>query len=190
MSLTHVDWSLIPSPSDDGKASHLVGTTLPELTLQATDGPAVTLSDLRGISVLYVYPMTGRPDRDQPDGWDQIPGARGCTPQSCAFRDHFAALQEWDVKNLYGISTQSRDYQAEAATRLHLPFPLLSDVDQALGTALRLPGMEVEGDHLHKRLTMITEDAVIKKVFYPVFPPDQDAENVINWLRNHADGRA
>ena len=190
MSLTQVDWSLIPQPADDGKAAHLEGMALPDVTLPATQGPSVTLSDLRGLSVLYVYPMTGRPDRDLPDDWDQIPGARGCTPQSCAFRDHFAALSEWGVKDLFGLSTQTSDDQTEAATRLHLPFALLSDAQQALGKALRLPGMDVEGMHLHKRLTMIAQDAVIAKVFYPVFPPDQDAQNVINWLRNHADGRA
>ncbi|PJI92524.1 peroxiredoxin [Yoonia maricola] len=190
MSLTEVDWSLIPAPADDGKAAHLEGQPLPDVTLRATTGSAVTLSDLRGLTVFYVYPMTGRPDRDLPDGWDQIPGARGCTPQSCAFRDHFAELQEWGVEGLYGISTQSRDYQAEAAERLHLPFPLLSDADQALGRALDLPGIEVEGQYLHKRLTMIAKDGVIAKVFYPVFPPDQDAENVIAWLRRDAEERA
>ena len=190
MSLTQVDWSLIPSPADDGKADHLVGAPLPDLTLPATDGSSVKLSGLRGISVLYVYPMTGRPDRAQPDGWDQIPGARGCTPQSCAFRDHFAELREWDVAQLFGISTQTSDYQLEAAMRLHLPFPLLSDADQALGKALDLPKMQVDGAHLHKRLTMITKDAVIAKIFYPVFPPDRDAVNVIDWLRLHADERA
>ncbi|MEJ8560081.1 peroxiredoxin [Yoonia sp. GPGPB17] len=190
MSLTEVDWSLIPAPADDGKAAHLEGMSLPTVTLPATIGPDVTLSDLGGLAVFYVYPMTGRPDRDLPDGWDQIPGARGCTPQSCAFRDHFAELRAWGVDALYGVSTQATDYQREAAARLHLPFPLLSDVDLALGSALDLPGIEVEGQHLHKRLTMIVRDGVILKTFYPVFPPDQDAGNVINWLRNDAEERA
>lgn len=189
MSLTDVDWSLIPAPADDGKAAHLEGTALPDVTLTATEGAAVTLGDLTDLTVLYVYPMTGRPDRDLPDGWDQIPGARGCTPQSCAFRDHFAELREWGVTELYGISTQTTDYQKEAAQRLHLPFALLSDADQALGQAIDLPGIDVEGQHLHKRLTMIVKDGVIAKVFYPVFPPDQDAANVIDWLRRDADGR-
>ncbi len=190
MSLTEVDWSLIPAPADDGKAAHLEGQSLPDVTLKATTGPAVTLSDLRGLVVFYIYPMTGRPDRDLPDGWDQIPGARGCTPQSCAFRDHFAQLQERGVDGLYGISTQSQDDQKEAVERLNLPFPLLSDADQALGKALDLPGIDVEGEHLHKRLTMIVKDGVIAKTFYPVFPPDQDAANVIDWLRNDAEERA
>ena len=190
MSLSQDDWSLIPAPADDVKAAHLVGQPLPDVTLEATDGPAVTLSDLSGLVVFYIYPMTGRPDRDLPDGWDQIPGARGCTPQSCSFRDHFAELREWGVERLYGVSTQSTAYQAEAATRFHMPFPLLSDAAQALGEALGLPGIEVEGQSLHKRLTMITKDGVIVKTFYPVFPPDQDAENVIAWLRKDAEERA
>lgn len=190
MSLTQVDWSLIPSPADDGKADHLEGMSLPDVSLPATTGPAITLADLRGIVVIYVYPMTGRPDRDLPDGWDDIPGARGCTPQSCAFRDHFAELQAHGVTHLFGVSTQSTDYQREAAERLHLPFPLLSDADRAFGRALNLPGVEVERQHLHKRLTMIGIDGVIRQVFYPVFPPDQDAENVTRWLQSNADGRA
>jgi peroxiredoxin len=190
MSLTDVDWSLIPSPSDDGKANHLEGMTLPDISLTATKGPMVNLSDLSGIAVIYVYPMTGRPDRDLPEGWDQIPGARGCTPQSCAFRDHHAELQSYGVEYLFGVSTQSADYQREAAERMHLPFPLLSDADRILGQALDLPGIEVEGQYLHKRLTMIAIDGVINRVLYPVFPPDQDAKNVMDWLQSHADGRA
>lgn len=190
MSLTDVDWSLIPSPSDDGKADHLPGMTLPDVTLVATDGPSVTLSDLVGIVVIYVYPMTGRPDQDLPDGWDDIPGARGCTPQSCAFRDHHAELKSLGVRHLFGVSTQPTAYQREAAERLHLPFPLLSDDGRKLGVALDLPGMDVAGQYLHKRLTMIAMDGVIKQVFYPVFPPDRDADNVIDWLQSHADGRA
>jgi peroxiredoxin len=190
VSLTAVDWSLIPAPADDGMAAHLEGQTLPDVTLQATDGDAVTLSDLSGLVVFYIYPMTGRPDRDLPGGWDQIPGARGCTPQSCAFRDHYAELREWGVAGLFGVSTQTTGYQKEAAERLHLPFSLLSDAEQALGQALGLPGIKVEGQYLHKRLTMIARDGVIVKTFYPVFPPDQDAENVIGWLRKDAEERA
>lgn len=190
MSLTQVDWSLIPSPSDDGRADHLEGMTLPDVDLPATKGPAINLASLSGTTVIYLYPMTGRPDRDLPEGWNAIPGARGCTPQSCAFRDHYAELQGYGVKYLFGISTQSTDYQREAAERLHLPFPLLSDADRALGHALDLPGVEVEGQYLHKRLTMIVIAGVIQKVFYPVFPPDQDADNVTRWLQSNADGRA
>ena len=190
MSLSDVDWSLIPAPADDGKAAHLEGQSLPDMALPATGGPAVTLGDLRGMTVIYVYPMTGRPDRDLPEGWNDIPGARGCTPQSCAFRDHYAELRDYGVDHLFGLSTQDTEYQSEAVDRLHLPFPLLSDADLAFGKALDLPGMEADGKYLHKRLTMIVRDGVIEKVFYPVFPPDQDAENVIAWMRTHAEERA
>ena len=150
MSLTEVDWALIPAPADDGKAAHLEGKALPDVTLDATSGPAITFADLDGVAVIYVYPMTGRPDRDLPEGWNDIPGARGCTPQSCAFRDHFAELQDYGVDHLFGLSTQDNTYQTEAAERLHLPFPLLSDADLAFGKALDLPGMETDGQYLHK----------------------------------------
>ena len=186
MNLTEVDWSLIPAPSDDGRADHLEGMVLADVSLPATDGNSVNLSNLRGWAVIYVYPMTGRPDRDLPDGWDGIPGARGCTPQSCAFRDHYAELQGHGVDHLFGLSVQDTAYQTEAAERLHLPFPLLSDAEGALGAAMDLPRLEVEGKQLHKRLTMIACDGEIKKVFYPVFPPDSDADNVIDWLRKNA----
>lgn len=183
MNTSEVDWSLIPAPVDDGKADHLVGQNLPDVNLPATDGATVNTGSLSGIAVIYIYPRTGRPDRGLPEGWNDIPGARGCTPQTCAFRDHAAELETWGVDHLFGLSTQTTDYQAEAAERLRLPFALLSDADGAFGRALDLPGMEVDGDYLLKRLTMIARDGVITKVFYPVFPPDQDAENVIAWLR-------
>ncbi len=182
MSLTEVDWSLIPSPADDGKADHLEGMALPDISLPATSGAWVNVGSLTGVSVIYVYPMTGRPDRDLPDGWDDIPGARGCTPQSCAFRDHFAELQGHGAQHVFGVSVQTKEYQQEAAERLHLPFPLLSDAKGALAETLDLPTFEVDDTRLLKRLTMIARDGVIEKVFYPVFPPDQDAQNVISWL--------
>ncbi|MGJ8621530.1 MAG: peroxiredoxin [Yoonia sp.] len=180
-----IDWSLIPAPSDDGKADHLVGQSLPAISLPATEGTAVDLSSLDGICVIYVYPKTGRPDQDLPAGWDDIPGARGCTPQTCSYRDHAAELKTWGVKHLFGLSTQDSDYQAEAAARLQLPFPLLSDAKRAFGKAMDLPGWDADGAYLHKRLTMIAKDGIIAKVFYPVFPPDEDAENVISWLRDN-----
>lgn len=180
-----VDWTALPEPADDGAADHLIGMTLPDLSLPATKGVTGDLGDLRGISVFYLYPMTGRPDRDLPDGWDEIPGARGCTPQSCAYRDHFAQLQAYGVEDIFGISTQTTDDQTEAASRLHLPYPLLSDATGALARAMALPTMEVAGQVMLKRLTMIARDAVVAQVFYPVFPPDQDAENVLDWLRKN-----
>ncbi|MEM6481517.1 MAG: peroxiredoxin [Pseudomonadota bacterium] len=183
MSLIDVDWSELPQPENDGAASHLEGMNLPVVALQSTDGRAVALDQLQGLTVLYVYPMTGRPDRALPAGWDMIPGARGCTPQSCAFRDHFAELRTLGVEHVFGISTQTTAHQVEAATRLHLPFPLLSDADLMLGAALSLPRFTVEGRTLLKRVTMVVEAGRILRVHYPVFPPDADAQNVLSWLR-------
>ncbi|MEM9911554.1 MAG: peroxiredoxin [Pseudomonadota bacterium] len=183
MSLIDVDWSELPQPENDGAASHLEGMNLPVVALQSTDGRAVALDQLQGLTVLYVYPMTGRPDRALPAGWDTIPGARGCTPQSCAFRDHFAELRTLGVEHVFGISTQTTAHQVEAATRLHLPFPLLSDADLMLGAALSLPRFTVEGRTLLKRVTMVVEAGRILRVHYPVFPPDADAQNVLSWLR-------
>ncbi|KPQ11225.1 MAG: Peroxiredoxin [Saliniramus fredricksonii] len=181
--LQSVDWSAISAPEDDGAAAHLTGARMPDITLPATDGSEVALGRLNGWSVLFFYPMTGRPDQPLPDGWDQIPGARGCTPQSCAFRDLSRDLADCGVSSLYGISTQTTAYQREAAERLHLPFPLLSDADLALAEALSLPTLQVEGMVLIKRLTLILRDDRIEKVFYPVFPPDRNAGDVLAYLR-------
>ncbi|MGR3342240.1 MAG: peroxiredoxin [Paracoccaceae bacterium] len=184
MSLTDVDWSKIPAPSDDGGAAHLLGLKLPSLSLGATDGSQVDLSRLPGRSVVYIYPRTGRPGQALPEGWDMIPGARGCTPQSCAFRDHFAELRGLGVDHLFGLSTQTTEYQTEAATRLQLPFALISDADHRFGKALSLPGFEANHEWLLHRMTLIIDDGVITKTFYPVFPPDENAAKVIEWLQS------
>ena len=176
------DWSLIPAPEDDGAADHLTGMALPDVALPATDGSDVALSMIEGRTVVYIYPMTGQPNVALPDGWDDIPGARGCTPQSCSFRDHFAELKQLGVGHVFGLSSQDTPYQQEVAERLHLPFPILSDETGALREALNLPSMEVEGRVLLKRMAWVIDDGVIVKVFYPVFPPDQNAEAVIGWL--------
>ena len=181
--LMDVDWSRLPRPQDDGAARHLPGSRVPLVALPATDGPSVALGELPGRSVVYIYPMTGRPDVALPEGWDAIPGARGCTPQACAFRDHHAELIAAGADRIFGLSTQDTDYQREAAERLHLPFPLLSDAALRLTTALRLPVMLVGGVTLLKRMALIIEDGVIAHVFYPVFPPDQNAAEVLGWLR-------
>jgi len=181
MSLEHVDWNTIPEPVDDGAADHLTGKLIPAVALNATDNSLVDLNDLKGRTVLYIYPMTGRPDTPLPDGWNTIPGARGCTPQSCAFRDHMAELTALGVQQLYGLSTQTTDYQREAAERLHLPYPLLSDSDLQLQDALNLPTMQVDGKTLLKRLTMIIDNGRVSKIFYPVFPPDKNVQDVIDW---------
>ena len=172
----------LPVPHDDGAARHLTGRKLPALALAATDGSRVDLSKLRGRAVVYIYPRTGVPGQASPDGWDQIPGARGCTPQSCAFRDHFAELKRLGVAHLYGLSTQDTAYQGEAVERLHLPFPLLSDQKLELARALELPTFTVAGMTLLKRMAWVIDDGAITKVFYPVFPPDKNAEEVIAWL--------
>lgn len=170
------------TPYDDGAARHLPGMELPGIGLDSTDGTTV---DLRGpgLSVVYAYPRTSAPDGNAIDGWDAIPGARGCTPQSCAFRDHFAELKGLGARRLFGLSTQTTEYQREAAERLHLPFPLLSDHSLLLASALRLPTFQAGGVTLLKRLTMINETGVIKHVFYPVHPPEKNADAVICWLR-------
>jgi len=174
----------IPVPQDDGAARHLAGATLPDMALAATSGPPVNLSKLKGRTVVYVYPRTGVPGVDAPPGWDEIPGARGCTPQSCGFRDHFAELTRLGVAQLYGLSTQDTAYQKEAVTRLHLPFAILSDEKLALTHAMKLPTFTTSSMTLLKRMALVIDDGKIAKVFYPVFPPDKNAEEVIAWLRH------
>ncbi len=171
----------IPVPVDDGACDHLPGMRLPSVPLRSTRDRLVDLAGLSGRTVVYCYPRTGQPDQDPPPGWDEIPGARGCTPQSCAFRDHYQELQALGVQVL-GLSTQDTEYQREAVERLHLPFELLSDEHLALAHALRLPTFTVGSMTLIKRLTLIIAGGVIEKVFYPVFPPDKNAEEVIGWL--------
>jgi peroxiredoxin len=174
----------LPIPRDDGAASHLAGRKLPALALAATDGSNVDLSRLPGRTVIYIYPRTGVPGQALPAGWNEIPGARGCTPQSCSFRDHFAELRQLGVPHLYGLSTQDTGYQREAVERLKLPFPILSDANLALARALDLPTFTVAGMTLLKRMALVIDDGIITRVFYPVFPPDKSAEEVIAWLRN------
>jgi peroxiredoxin len=176
------DWSTIPAPQDDGAARHLRGVTMPEVALPATGGGTVDLSKLPGRTIVYAYPRTGRPGVPNPTGWDMIPGARGCSPQSCAFRDHFAEMKRLGVAQVFGLSTQDTAYQAEAAARLQLPFPLLSDAALALARALRLPTFEVDGMTLLQRVTLVIDAGRITHVFYPVFPPDQNAAVVVEWL--------
>ena len=182
--LHSVDWSKIPAPEDDGGARHLAGLTMPNIALPATSGETVSLAELPGLSVVFAYPRTGRPDEISPvDDWDMIPGARGCTPQSCAFRDLFADLKAAGAAHVFGLSTQDTAYQREMAERLHLPFPVLSDENLAVANALRLPTMQVADMTLLKRLTMVISDGKIVKTFYPVFPPDRNASDVLAWLQ-------
>jgi peroxiredoxin len=173
----------IPVPQDDGAARHLTGLKLPDVALPATDGQAVTLASLPGRTVVYIYPRTGVPGVDPPQGWDMIPGARGCTPQSCSFRDHFGELKALGVARVFGLSTQDTAYQREAVGRLHLPFPVLSDEKLTLATALKLPTFTAAGMTLLKRMVLVIDDGVISHVFHPVFPPDRSAADVVAWLR-------
>jgi peroxiredoxin len=184
--LTEVDWSKIPAPADDGAASHLTGMALPSVALAATTGGSVDLSKAMGRVVVFAYPRTGVPGQPSavPD-WDMIPGARGCTPQACSFRDLHADLKAAGADAVYGLSTQDSGYQSEAAARLHLPFPLLSDAGLKLATAARLPTMTVADDVLLKRMALVIDDGTVTAVFYPVFPPDRNAGDVLAWLRGH-----
>ncbi len=173
----------LPAPVDDGGADHLAGATLPSIPLVATTGGTVALSTVGAPwAVVYVYPMTGRPDKELPHGWEEIPGARGCTPQTCSFRDHQGELAALACE-VYGLSVQAPDYQAEMVERLHVPFPVLSDAGRRVGAALRLPTFEAEGMTVYKRLTMIVHSGRVEHVMYPVFPPDRNAADVIEWLR-------
>jgi peroxiredoxin len=175
----------LPRPIDDGACDHLIGAKIPSIRLPATDGRLLALDELASArAVLYCYPMTGVPGVPLPEGWDLIPGARGCTPQACSFRDHHAELRKLGA-DVLGLSTQESDYQKEMADRLHLPFPILSDARFELCDALRLPTFDVEGKRLVKRITMIIADQRIEHAFYPVFPPDQSADDVLRWLSQH-----
>jgi peroxiredoxin len=176
------DWSSIPAPVDDGATRHLLGARMAAIALPATDGRVIDLAALAGRTIVYAYPRTGQPGIDNPPGWDMIPGARGCTPQSCSFRDHFAELNALGVARLFGLSTQDPAYQREAAERLHLPFAILSDEQLRLTRAMKLPTFATSGMTLLKRFTLVIDDAIVTHVFYPVFPPDRSAADVIAWL--------
>jgi peroxiredoxin len=173
----------LPIPQDDGAANHLIGMRLPRIVLLTTTGKELNLGEIKGRLVIYCYPMTGQPNVALPEGWDQIPGARGCTPQSCSFRDRYQEIQLLGAE-VVGLSVQSTAYQQEMADRLHLPFPVVSDVDYQLQRALQLPTFVVAGMTLLKRITLIANDGVIEAVHYPIFPSDSDPAWVINYLKN------
>jgi peroxiredoxin len=175
----------LPEPLDDGACRHLAGMAVPALELPSTSGRTVNLRALTAPrTVIYCYPMTGVPGKPLPDGWDTIPGARGCTPQSCAFREHHRDFRRLST-DVFGLSTQTTEYQQEMATRLHLPFEVLSDANLQFCDALRLPTFTVDGMLLVKRLTLIIRAETIEAVFYPVFPPNDNAERVLQWLHRN-----
>ena len=184
--LLNVDWSVIPAPKDDGAAAHLKGAAVPHVPLKATDAAMVDLAALKGRVVVFAYPRTGEPGKPSlVDDWDMIPGARGCTPQTCSFRDLFKDLRGAGANHVFGLSTQDHAYQREMAERLHLPFTVLSDETLALTRALELPTMLVAGMTLLKRLALIIDDGRITHVFYPVFPPDRNGPDVLAWLKDN-----
>jgi peroxiredoxin len=179
----------LPVPVDDGACNHLRGMALPSIPLLSTDGRVVDLQGLTGWTVLYTYPRTGRPEEADSPAWDAIPGARGCTPQSCGYRDAYDEFRRLGVR-VFGLSTQTGEYQREAVERLHLPYPLLSDAELQFTHALDLPTFEFtpypgqSPVHL-LRMAMIIRDGMIENVVYPVFPPDRNAEEVVKWLLQH-----
>jgi peroxiredoxin len=176
----------LPVPEDDGAADHLPGRRAPHVELLGTAGESVTLDALgSGRSVIYVYPLTGRPDGDLPQGWNDIPGARGCTTEACDFRDHHGELVAAGAVRVFGLSSQDDEYQREVVERLHLPFAMLSDPGLRLAGELNLPTFEADGMTLYRRLTLIIRDGVIEHVFYPVFPPNEHARQVLTWLREN-----
>lgn len=174
----------LPVPVDDGAADHLPGRAVPDLALRSTDGETVSLRRLgSGRAIVYVYPMSGRPGVALPPGWDEIPGARGCTTEACDFRDHYQELIDAGASVVYGMSSQDTAYQQEFVERLELPFPVLSDPDLSLAGALGLPTFEVDGQTLYKRITLVIRDGAIEHAFYPIFPPNEHAREVLRWLR-------
>jgi peroxiredoxin len=183
--LTKIDTTFpsdLPVPQDDGACSHLTGSSMPSVPLSDTSGNTVDIASLTGLTILFCYPRTGAPGEKIGDDWNSIPGARGCTPQACSFRDQLAELRDHGVKNVFGLSTQDTSYQSEVKDRLHLPYELLSDEKLAFVKALGLPTFEWHDKTLIKRLAIAIEDAKIIHVWYPVFPPDSNAKEVVKWL--------
>ena len=180
--LSAPDWSKIPAPKEDEDLSYLLKYKIKSVLLKSTNNQSVDLSKIKGLSIIYIYPMTGQPNKPLPENWDNIPGARGCTPQSCSFRDNFSILKNLNVNNIFGLSTQTTEYQKEMTERLHLPFPVLSDEKLEFAKQLNLPIFEVENMKLIKRITLILKDNEIIKYFYPIFPPDKNVEQIIQFL--------
>ena len=177
----------LPIPKDDGACDHLPGSAVQDIPLTTTTGDQVSLATLPGRNIVFCYPRTAGPNESVKEDWNAIPGARGCTPESCAFRDLYQEFQEFGV-GVYGLSSQSSDEQAEAKLRLHLPYPLLSDHELAFASAMKLPTFQWRDSTCIRRLTLVLRDGTVEHVFYPVFPPDTHADTVLAWLKDH-DGR-
>lgn len=182
--LLNVDWSKVPQPTDDGKTNHLIGMALPQISLTATNGEQIDLSTYKDYTVVFVYPRTGQPGlAPLLDNWNEIPGALGCTPQSCSFRDNFTYFKQHKI-NVFGMSVQDTAYQNELVQRLHLPYQILSDDKFQLTNYLRLPTFQAGQIKLLKRMSIIIHNGNIKHVIYPVFPPDKNAALVIEWFQS------
>lgn len=176
----------LPAPQDDGAAAHLPGRRLPPLTFFDTDGQEVRLDSVAaGRWVLYIYPMTGEAGADDPDGWDTIPGARGCSQEACSFRDNLAALRATGAEQVLALSSDRAEYQAELVARFHLPYPMLSDPELSLAKAMDLPTFKAQGMTLYARLTMVMDGPTVEHVFYPIFPADTHADEVVAWLQSN-----
>lgn len=180
------DWSKIPAPVDDGATRHLTGVRIPSIPLQSTEGQIVDLSQVPGWIVVYAYPRTGKPGVENPEGWDRIPGARGCSSQACSYRDHFSELKALGVASVFGLSTQTPGGQREMAQRLHIPFAVLSDESLKLTRAMNLPTFSIDGRMFLKRFTLVINQGTVEHVFYPVFPPDRNASDVAGWFSKKA----
>jgi peroxiredoxin len=181
--LTNVDWSKIPKPEGEENLTHLNNYIIKPIKLKSTQNELTELSEIKGLTIIYVYPMTGQPDKPLPDNWDNIPGARGCTPQSCSFRDNFHELKRLNISNIFGLSSQTSEYQREMVQRLKLPYEVLSDEKLEFAKQLNLPIFEVGEIKLIKRITLILDNNKIIKYFYPVFPPDKNVDEVIAYLK-------
>jgi peroxiredoxin len=179
-----LDWSKFPVPKGEENLSHLNNYTIKSVKLKSTDDKLVELSMMKGLTIIYIFPTTGQPDKPMPDNWDNIPGARGCTPQICSFRDNFNQLKKLNVDNIFGLSTQNNEDQKELVKRLNLPYQILSDEKLEFSSQLKLPIFEVEDMKLIKRITLILSNNKIIKYFYPVFPPDKNVNDVIKFLVN------
>ena len=182
INLYNVDWTKIPEPKGGEDLSHLIGFTLPDITLPGTGGNDIDLRKLNELTVIYIYPLSGQPNKELPNGWDEIPGARGCTPQSCSFRDNYKDLIQHNVSQVFGLSSQTTSYQKELAKRLNLPYTILSDEHMVLEKELNLPTFHADGLKLFKRITLITKGGKIINYFYPIFPPDKNVKDVLDWL--------
>ncbi|VAW52529.1 Alkyl hydroperoxide reductase subunit C-like protein [hydrothermal vent metagenome] len=174
----------LPVPVDDGACNHLEGAPFPSMLITVTPHATYDFSKEKGINIIFFYPMIGHPDSLPMTGWNEIPGARGCTPQALSYKNYFRQITKLGVR-LFGASSQALKEQNDAIDRLKLPFELINDSSFLLSNALKLPTFQFNEIKMIKRLTLVVVDGVIKKVFYPVFPPNKNVDDVIVWLKEN-----